>query len=154
MLEFHISVISFIDNICWILKSVCHVFKSFNVWLSALLWPQQIPVSNSKIFKQRKDDEEALQRLNFDQIELEFRNRVSILNKSDEFINIAIVNLQVLLKLICCIIISGQHIILVFFRSIQIWNKLKDSKLLSWQFDLLWGYILFISEWLRQFGLL
>nr|XP_022292188.1 EF-hand calcium-binding domain-containing protein 6-like isoform X2 [Crassostrea virginica] len=42
----------------------------------ALLWPQQIPASNSKIFKQRRDDEEALQRLNFDQIELEFRNRM------------------------------------------------------------------------------
>lgn len=65
--------------------------RAVYAWLSALLWPQQIPVSNSKIFKQRKDDEEALQRLNFDQIELEFRNRVSILNKSDEFINIATV---------------------------------------------------------------
>lgn len=124
MLEFHISVIIFIDYICWILKSVRHVFKSFNVWLSALLWPQQIPVSNSKIFKQRKDDEEALQRLNFDQIELEFRNRVSVLNKSDEFINIAIVKLQILPKLICCIIIPMQDI--MFFWSIQIWNKLKD----------------------------
>ncbi|KAK3098848.1 hypothetical protein FSP39_023679 [Pinctada imbricata] len=42
----------------------------------ALLWPQQIPASNSKIFKQRKDDEEALKKLSFDQIELEFRNRM------------------------------------------------------------------------------
>lgn len=65
--------------------------RAVYVGLSALLWPQQIPVSNSKIFKQRKDDEEALQRLNFDQIELEFRNRVSVLNKSDEFFNIATV---------------------------------------------------------------
>lgn len=48
-----------------------------DVYILALLWPQQIPASNSKIFKQRRDDEEALQRLNFDQIELEFRNRVS-----------------------------------------------------------------------------
>lgn len=123
MLEFHISVIIFIDYICWILKSVRHVFKSFNVWLSALLWPQQIPVSNSKIFKQRKDDEEALQRLNFDQIELEFRNRVSVLNKSDEFINIATVksflNWYFVSKFQC-------NMSFFFFWSIQIWNKLKN----------------------------
>jgi hypothetical protein len=48
--------------------------------ISALLWPQQIAASNSKIFRQRKDDEEALQKLSFDQIEQEFRIRVSVLS--------------------------------------------------------------------------
>lgn len=43
----------------------------------ALIWQQQTSQqSNNKAFKQRRDDEAALQKMNFNQIELEFRNRM------------------------------------------------------------------------------
>lgn len=75
-----------------------------DVYILALLWPQQIPASNSKIFKQRRDDEEALQRLNFDQIELEFRNRVS--NLPVISVNLYIVLLTLIQEIYWCFLNS------------------------------------------------
>ncbi|VDI45640.1 Hypothetical predicted protein [Mytilus galloprovincialis] len=45
----------------------------------ALVWQQQQgPQQSGKHFKQRRDDEMALQKMNFNQIELEFRNRMRV----------------------------------------------------------------------------
>ena len=41
-------------------------------------WQQNRPNPHSRNFQQRRDDELALQTLNFNQIELEFRKRVCI----------------------------------------------------------------------------
>lgn len=48
-------------------------------YVSALIWQQQGPQQSGKFFKQRREDEASLQKMNFNQIELEFRHRVNII---------------------------------------------------------------------------
>lgn len=49
-------------------------------FVSALIWQQQGSQQSGKFFKQRREDEASLQKMNFNQIELEFRHRVNIID--------------------------------------------------------------------------